>query len=175
MTSRTEASRVVLPPNPDSNSADAQLRVFQDAQTPKFSMIVFEDGAFSIKQFENMPDFLVALKKLLGADAHVFPFIGYRLPVSAPPLQYLVRPAGDPIPLFDVPSTLVLLEDGYLGGEITIAHLPVTPNSSADDSSRRRRPIELGPATAAGPVDTGETPIFPPDAQSEEQADDTEE
>ena len=68
MTSRTEASRVVLPPNPDPNSADAQLRVFQDAQAPKFSMVVFEDGEFSIKQFENMPDFLVALKKLLGAD-----------------------------------------------------------------------------------------------------------
>lgn len=163
----TEA-RVILPPNPDPNSADARLRAYQDAQAPKFSMVVFEDGDFRIKQCDTIEEFTREVKKLLGGDVHVFPFIGYRLPLSKPPLQYMVQPAGEPIPLFDVPSTLTLIEDGYLGGEIEIAHLPVTPNASANNSTRRRRSIDLGPATVAGPVDTGETSIFPVDAPAEE-------
>lgn len=174
MSERTEANRVILPADPNPQSADAQLRAYQDAQAPKFSMIVFEDGDFRTQQFNTLDEFTAAIKKLLGTDAHVFPFIGYRMPISKPPLQYLVRPAGDPIPLFDLPSTLTLIDDGYLGREIEIAHLPVNNSPGGAGGPRRRRPIELGPATVQGPVDTGETSIFPADAPAEEQANDEE-
>ncbi len=94
---------------------------------PLFQLAVFpEDGLPRVESFDTLDALAIRIRELDSHDVTAFPFFGYRLGISKPPLRYLVTPWGNQ-PLFDSPSeNLELEDDGFLGKRQPILQVPDT-------------------------------------------------
>lgn len=97
-----------------------------ETQNPEmfYAVILHADGAFNTESFDTVANLAARLKELVNRDVSVSCFKGTRLPVSKPPMRYLITPDGN-LPLFDTDPVIEPDDSGYLG--IDPAHLEDPP------------------------------------------------
>lgn len=85
----------------------------QPAQT-YWAVVLHPDGTFATEEHATLEELAARLKTLIDQDVSVSCFHGTRLPISKPPLRYLMAPTGN-IALFNVPNAPEPDDSGYLG------------------------------------------------------------
>lgn len=100
-------------------------------QPPEFHAVVLNnDGEMLRESFHTSAALADRLKKLINADVSVACFRGTFLPISKPPLRYLMT-AEENIPLWDAPTEVEADGDGvqYLGVDPVILAGPSQVNT----------------------------------------------
>lgn len=87
------------------------------AARPVWHLVEIQDGQYpQLHSYATIDELVVQLKELADVgNCRVFPFYGERLSISVGPLRYLLLPDKEPIPLFDLPETVLPDDTGYLG------------------------------------------------------------
>lgn len=80
-------------------------------------MVEIPDGEFPVlSKYEEQESMVDRLKEIVEEGcSRVFVFYGEQVHISVGPLRHLLIPGQDPVPLFELPETMLVDETGYVG------------------------------------------------------------
>lgn len=104
--------------SPDERQHLQAMRQQAEEDTkPRWHLVEIPEGEFpQLHAFMTLDDLVEYLKEVIEAGhGRVFPFYGERMHISHGPLRHLMIGGREPIPLFELPETLLIDETGYVG------------------------------------------------------------